>query len=145
MKMGIVHHTETAMRIIGILILFVTCLALATPAAAQTKIQNPTLIAFTPSPDHALISNYRAEILSSAGAVMATIDLGKPAICLVASGACLGIPVGDIPAAIQVQPIAFGSYTIVVRAMAGTIAGVPSPPTEVFDRAPGAPSKGTLK
>ena len=100
--------------------------------AKTPPVQNPSGIAFTPSSDHANITAYEAEIRTSpGGAVIQTLNLGKPG----------PNTQGEIVVAMNAQPIAFGSYVIVVRSIAGTVRGPVSTPTDIWERAPGAPSK----
>lgn len=119
-------------------------LAFATPAAAQSApIQNPGTVIFTPSPDHATITSYKVELVNSSGTVIQTLDIGKPAPC---TASCpVGVAVGEAFAAINVQPITFGSYTAVMRSVAGAVVGPPSPASDIWERAPGAPSKPKMK
>lgn len=109
----------------------VCLLGVPTLSTAQAPVQNPTAVIFTPSPDHDLINTYLVEIRNSLGAVIQTIDVGKPTPD--AQNECR--------ATLNVQPIAFGSYTITMRSVAGGITGPQSTPTEVWTRAPGPPSK----
>lgn len=105
-------------------------IASAAPIAAQT-VQNPTRIVFTPSADHDAISEYEADIVTADGKVLQTINLGKPPVD--AANECT--------ATINVQPVAFGRYTVVMRAVAAGIRGPNSAPSNTWERAPGAPSK----
>lgn len=49
----------------------------------------------------------------------------------------------DLP--VNVQPTAFGSYTFVARAVAGSIKTSNSPNSDPWERAPGPPSKPVVK
>ena len=123
-------------NLITSLVVLATVLVVATPVAAQVPpVKNPTGIAFTPSPDHAALTSYEADIRSSAGTVVQTISLGKPA----------PNASGEIVVTLNVQPIAFGTYTIVVRSLAGSLSGPPSVPSDAWERVPGAPSKPTMR
>ena len=119
-------------------VLFLLALVLPSLASAQTTapIQNPTLIAFTPSPDHANIAAYQVIIMQGA-TVVQTLDIGKPNPC--AASCPAGVAVGEASAVINVQPINFGSYTIVMKAVAQGITGPASTPTDPWERAPGPP------
>lgn len=116
----------------------------AAPAWAQSApIQNPSLIVFTPSPDHATISSYQVVILDAKDAAVQTLDIGKPNPC---SASCpAGVAVGEASAAINVQPVAFGRYTVVMKSVGGGITGPASPPSDVWERAPGSPSKPKVR
>lgn len=109
------------------------CLVIAGAASAQTpaRVQNPGSLLFEPSPDHDKLTAYEADIKDAKGVVVQTIAVGKPAVT--ATGECV--------VALNVQPISFGSYTIVIRPVAGSVVGPASTPTDVWDRAPGPPTK----
>ena len=127
-----------------LLFAFAFLFLIAGNASAQAApIQNPGLVVFTPSPDHAVITSYKVEIINAAGAVLQTLDIGKPAPCVTACPT--GVAVGEASAAINVQPITFGTYTVVMRSVAGGITGPPSPASDAWERAPGAPSKPKVK
>lgn len=111
-------------------------LVTASPVLAQVPpIKNPVGITFTPSPDHAILTSYEADILATTGAVVQTLSLGKP------------VPDAQnvISVNLNVQPITFGTYTIVVRSLAGALTGPPSLPTDPWERVPGAPSKPVVR
>lgn len=119
-----------------ILLPFLAVLLFATAVSAQTRIQNPSGLSFTASPDHATLTNYEADLVRvSDTSVVQTLNIGKPTPD--ANGVC------SVP--LNVQPVAFGSYVVVMRSVAGGVKGPDSQPSEVFDRAPGAPSKVTVK
>lgn len=124
----------------------ISLFVLALPAFAQAQtapVQNPGMVIFTPSPDHASITSYKLDLVNAQGAVIQTLDVGKPAPC---TASCpTGVAVGEAFANINVQPIAFGSYTAVMRSVAGSVTGPPSPASDVWERAPGAPSKPKVR
>lgn len=127
------------------LALILACLALSVPASAQTTPpQNPNAVVFTPSSpaDHDQLTAYEATILDSAGAVVQVLNLGKPALCPTTTCPAT-VPAGDVFAPLNVQPIKFGSYTIVIRGVAGAVRGPQSDPSNVWERAPGKPGKPT--
>ena len=95
---------------------------------AQTIPTNPRGVAFT-CPDHAVDDGHDVEIrVRATGATVQVINGGDPA--------AVG---GEVTINFNVQPIAFGSYDLVVRAKAGSLSSVNSPAAN-FDRVPGAPS-----
>jgi hypothetical protein len=126
-------------------LLFLMIVGLPPEASAQAApVQNPGLVIFTPSPDHANITSYKLEIIRvSDGSVIQTLDVGKPAPCVTACPT--GVAVGEASAAINVQPIAFGDYTAQMRSVAGAVTGPASPASDPWQRAPGSPSKPKLK
>jgi hypothetical protein len=110
-------------------------LFVAVAAEAQTApVKNPRAVLFD-SPDHNLpeLTGYEVDILSPAGAVVQTISVAKAATTLVGT---------DVRVDINVQPVTFGTYTVVVRAVAS--GGVKSPnslPSDAWERSPGPPGK----
>lgn len=100
------------------------------PAAAQTPIKNPAALVFA-CPDHAGDDQHEIDIVRvSDGVVVATVLGGDPP----ANAA------GDVVIPLNVQPIAFGLYRFVARAVAGTVKSDNSLPSEVWERAPGRPT-----
>lgn len=98
------------------------------------NVKNPTGLEWEPSSDHALVTVYEADILSPAGAVMSTMNLGKPTCATLCT------------ASVNVQPTAFGvGYSMQVRAVAGAAKSDNVPTLNKFDRVPGGPSKVTIK
>lgn len=116
----------------------VVILLLAWPAlvSAQTPpVKNPTGVVFT-SVDHLLLSAYEVDIVREGdGIVMQTLTLTPPA----------PLPNGEIQLAFNVQPITFGAYRFVIRAVAGTVKSEGSAPSDQWQRVPGAPSKPLVK
>lgn len=98
--------------------------------AEQTIIKNPSGVSFT-SPDHDMVDNYEIDIVRvSDGVVIQTIQGGHPA----------ADASGTVTVTFNIQPIAFGEYRVVVRAVAGTQKSDNSDPSEVWSRAPGRPT-----
>lgn len=114
-------------------------LVLPTVGSAQTlvpDVRNPTAVEFTPSVDHALVDSYELDIVKPDGTVLQTLNVGKPVPD--ATNTCR--------ATLNVQPIAFGvGYALKVRARAGTAVSDDAVSVNKFIRAPGGPSKVTLK
>jgi len=109
-------------------------LALVLQVAAD--VNNPSKIAFTVSADHALVSNYEADIVRPDGSVAQTLNIGKPS----PDGA------GNVEAPINVQPVTFGKgYWIVVRARANDAVSDDVRSENKFNRVPGGPSKVVAK
>ena len=104
-------------------------------ASAQT-VHNPTMVEFTPSPDHAVITSYELDLVrASDNAVIQTLNVGKPAVD--ADGKCR--------ASVNVQPVTFGTYYAKMRSVASGVVGLDSPNSENWVRSPGAPSKPVVK
>jgi hypothetical protein len=122
---------RTVCLLVGLLVLF------ASPVFAQAAdVDNPSAVAFTPSIDHALVTNYELDILRPDGTVLQTINIAKPTPD--ATNTCT--------AAVNVQPVAFGTgYSFRLRAIAGTAASAYTVSVNKFNRVPGAPSKLTGK
>ena len=76
-----------------------------------TIIKNPTKLQFT-CPDHAVDTGHEADIVNAGGVVIQTLTIGDPAEVA-----------GKVLAAINVQPIVFGSYMIKVRATVQPVNG----------------------
>ena len=102
----------------------VAALLLSVSTTAQTVIKNPRAVTFT-CPDHGRDDGHEVDIINSAGVVIQTLQGGDPPAD--ASGV--------VTVVLNVQPIAFGSYTIVVRAVAGTAKSTNSVPSDVWERA----------
>lgn len=116
-------------------------LACAAPVAAQAAdVNNPTAIAFTASTDHAVLTNYEADIFKPDGTLQQTLSLGKPT-----PDATLTCTV-----AISAQSYPFGAgYTVRVRSVAptpaGPVAGDWALASNKFNRVPGKPGTPVLK
>ncbi len=100
--------------------------------------KNPAAVAFE-SPDHAKLTGYEVDIVSAANAVVQTVTTGK------GTQDTAGVVTLPFP----VQQLAFGLYTVRVRAVA-TVAGAQvksadSAPSDVFERAPSQPIKVTIR
>jgi hypothetical protein len=120
----------------------VAAVILGGATAAQAQIRNPRAVQFA-CPDHDQDTGHELDILDSTGKVIQTLELGDPA----ASGTGTlpdGTPAPLVTATINVQPVAFGTYTAVVRAVFGTAKSDPSQPSDPWVRAPGRPDKPTL-
>jgi hypothetical protein len=118
---------------IGLVLL---ALVLAAPVYAQeAQVKNPSAVEFTPSVDHAVVTAYELDILRPDGSVLQTINIGKSE------------PVdGVCKASLNVQPVAFGrDYSVRLRAMVGTASSDYAVSENKFERAPGGPSKITIK
>jgi len=99
-----------------------------------TNVKNPTAVEFT-SDDHAKLTGYEIDIVSSAGAVVQTIPTGKGT----------QDPTGLVTVPFAVQPLAFGSYTVRVRSVASALKSVDSAPSPSWDRVPAQPVKVTIR
>ena len=111
----------------------------ATPALAQTPpVKNPVAITFT-SADHAnaAVTGYTVEIVRTDGSVLTTLQVAKSNTTVQTNG--------DIRVPLNVQPIAFGTYTIRAYTVAGTVLSVSSPASDPWERVAGAPSKPTVQ
>jgi hypothetical protein len=111
---------------------------LALTAFAQNVV-NPTQVQFTVSLDHALVTSYALGIFANATSLTpigAEITLGKPTPD--ANGVAL--------VSINTQPVTFADGMVArVRAIAGTVSGLWSDPSNLWDRKPGSPSKVIAK
>jgi hypothetical protein len=108
---------------------------IAAAVVAQVSIvRNPRAVVFE-CPDHDQDTGHEIDIVRvSDGAVIQTIQGGDPA-----SGAVVdGLPSVTIP--INVQPVIFGAYRVVVRAVAGSFKSDSSDPSAIWERAPGKPT-----
>lgn len=104
------------------------------PVQAQVPpVKNPTAVEFT-SADHATVTGYEVDILNGT-TVLTTLSLGKGTL----AGGIVTLP-------LNVQPIAFGTYTLRIRAVASpTLKSENSPSSDPWDRVPVAPGKPTNK
>lgn len=93
-------------------------------------VKNPSAVTFT-CPDHDQDTAHEIDIVDSNGVVVQTIIGGDPA----------PNADGSVTIPINVQPIKFGTYTFIVRATAGGVKSPDSPPSDPWERAPGAPGK----
>lgn len=127
-------------------------LAFAGVAQAQTPpVKNPGGVTFT-SVDHnsAAVTGYTVEILRPDNSVLSTIQVAKSATTIVDPGTVATGP--RVRINLNVQPIAFGNYTLRLFTVAtatapatGSVLSDPSPNSDVWERVPGPPSKGTLQ
>ncbi len=106
----------------------VVALVFAAPVSAQAVgPKNPTSATFS-SIDHAAVTGYEIDIIASAGAVVQTLSLGKGV--LAPAGACGVTTDPCVTLTMNVQPIAFGTYTIRVRAIAAAVKSADSPTSD---------------
>lgn len=111
-------------------------LAAAVFAQLSPDVTNPSGVQFTASPDHALLDSYELDILRPDGTVLQTLNLGKPT----------PDATNTISAPLNVQPIAFAnSYSVRIRAKAGTAVSADALSVNKFNRVPGSPTKVTVK
>lgn len=100
-------------------------------SVAQQPIRNPSAVAFL-CPDHAQDTEHEIDIVRVSDAqVVATLLGGDPPLNAQ----------NEVVVPINVQPIAFGQYQFVARAVAGTVKSANSVPSDIWERTPGAPSK----
>lgn len=100
-------------------------------AVLQTPpVVNPRAVVFT-CPDHAQDTGHEIDVVDASGTVIQTIQGGDPA----------EDAAGEVRVELNLQPVAFGSYTLRVRATAGTLKSPDSVPSDVWFRAPGQPGK----
>ncbi len=117
------------------LLLTLAMVGLAATAQAQ-NVKNPSRAEWTCSADHAVIDGYRLDIMDKTGAVLQTLDMGKPTPD--ATNTCAG--------ALNVQPVKFDTnYVARIRAYAGAAESDNSTNSNAFDRVPGKPSNVVLK
>ena len=117
--------------------LCVLFLLVVAPVAFAQDVTNPSQVEFGLSIDHEGISSYEVDLVDAGGAVLATIDLGKPP----------GVAGDVVQVAILVQPIPFGHYTGDFRAVPTdpTFASDDVPGENEFDRKPGGPSRPSFR
>lgn len=113
-------------------------LAASTAYAQTPPVKNPTAIQFT-SADHNLtaVTGYEVDIVRSDAVVLQTLQVAKTSTTT--------LPDGSIRVPLNVQPIAFGTYTVVVRTVAGAIKSDSSVPSDPWERVPGRPGKPTVQ
>jgi hypothetical protein len=97
-------------------------------------VKNPTTVTVPNCPDHDQDTGHEIDILDGAGVVVQTIAAGDPPAVS-----------GAVTFAINIQPVKFGDYTVVVRATAGAVKSPNSPASDVWQRSPGAPGKAIVK
>lgn len=113
---------------------------LAAPVAAQTTPpRNPTAIAFT-SEDHdnPELTGYEVDFVRN-------VDQVVVQTVVVPKASSTRLSTGEIGVTVNVQPTAFGTYTFTVRAVAGAVKSGTSLPSEVWQRAPGAPGRPLIR
>ena len=109
-------------------------LALAVHASAYAQnVKNPSTLLFTASVDHSSLSSYEVDIKrASDSTVVSFFDIGKPT------------PNTDGVVTYNIQPrimsLSFGTYFVVVRAVAGALKSADSNVSNNLDRVPGPPS-----
>ena len=98
---------------------------------SQSVVKNPTGLGFT-SPDHSQVETYQVDIVRESGEFVQTLSFSNsPVIPLVG---------GEVVLAINVQPIVFGRYQFIARAVGGGVTSDDSLPSAVWERAPGRPT-----
>ena len=117
------------------LLLTILCVSLGglllvtVPGYAQSPPKNPNTVGFT-CPDHDRDDQHEIDIVREGdGVVVATLLGGDPPLVN-----------GEVILTLNVQPIAFGRYRFVARAVAGAVKSDNSTPTEVWERVPGSPT-----
>lgn len=114
-----------------VVVLSVMLALVCAQAMGQTPVRNPSGIAFL-CPDHDRDDQHEVDIVrESDGVVVQTLLVGDPE----------ALPGAEVVVSVNVQPIALGSYRFVVRAVAGAVKSDNSVPSDIWERAPGAPSK----
>jgi hypothetical protein len=103
--------------------------------SAQTPVKNPTLVIVPACPDHDQDTGHEIEILTPQGSSVQVLQVGDPP----------REPNGEVRFQVNVQPIKFGQYVVVVRATAGAVKSDNSPPSDAWERVPGAPSKPAVQ
>ncbi len=121
------------------MILWMALVVLLVPAVSMAQnVKNPSAVAFE-STDHAKVTGYEVDIVSSTGVVLQTQQGGKGT----------QDAAGVVTVAFSVQNVAFGTaYTVRVRAIvAGTpvLKSVDSDPSPAWDRVPAQPVKVTIR
>lgn len=104
-------------------------------AGAQTIVKNPTKAIFNPGPDNALITSYEIDIIKTDGTVAQTLSFPKQAVDAN----------GEVTLSINVQPVAFGDYTAVVRNVFGAYKSINSAPSDLWQRVPGQGGKPKMQ
>jgi len=95
-------------------------------------LRNPSGLCFT-SADHANVTAYEIDIVKiTDGTVLQTMIVQKSATTMVGT---------EVRVDVNVQPVAFGTYTFRARAVVATVKSIDSVPSDPWDRAPGQPSK----
>src|SRR3990167_1388606 len=108
--------------------------AVAGAVAQVPAVKNPSGVTFT-SPDHETVTGYEVDVLSGTS-VLTTLVLGKGTQAVD----------GVVTLPLNVQPIAFGTYTLRIRAVASPVLkSANSPASDPWERVPGAPSKGSVQ
>ena len=125
-----------AVGLAGMFTLGVAILVLGTCGVASAQVpavKNPSALTFT-SADHAnaAVTGYEVDILNGA-TVVQTLVIAKSATTV--------LPNGDVKVTLNVQPIAFGTYKLQVRTVAGAVKSDNSVASDDWVRSPGAPSK----
>lgn len=112
--------------------LLATAFLLILPAltAAQT-VKNPTKAIFKPGADAAAVTGYELDIIKADGSLSQTLSF--PAQVPDAAG--------DVTLTLNLQPVAFGTYTAVVRNVYNAVKSINSNVSDPWERAPGQPSK----
>jgi hypothetical protein len=113
-----------------ILLIALLVLVVASLASGQT-------VTFTASADHATIDRYvLGWFAAGATAPQIEVDLGKPCT------ADLTVPCSKL---LDAKPLAFGTYTVKVRAVAGAVTSIWSDPSNTWTRLPLPPGAPAVK
>lgn len=125
------------MRIFNFILLAVIGLLLTANYSYSQTVNNPTAVEFT-SPDHnvAETTGYEIDIVQGS-TVVQTLTVAKANTTVLSNG--------DIHVNVSVQPIKFGTYTVVVRTIAGSLKSSNSLASDPWNRVPGAPGKPIVK
>lgn len=116
------------------LVMLVMLMAASLSYAQVPPVKNPTSIEFL-SADHALATGYEVDIINNGNVVIATLVTGK------------GTQAADgtVTLPLNVQPIAFGTYTSRVRTVAGSAKSATSVSSDPWERGPQATGKPVVK
>jgi len=123
-------------RILIVLLTFALLGLLASAASAQ-NVTNPSVLTFTASIDHAVLTSYVVGFFAAgAQEPMQESDIGKPT------------PDGTntVTVTVNTRPIAFGmDYTVKVKSVAGSIVGEWSSASNPWNRRPGKPGDPAIR
>lgn len=99
-------------------------------ALSQVVIKNPSAVAFI-CPDHLTDDQHEIDIVRvSDGTIVQTLLGGDPALNMD----------GEVVIPVNVQPVGFGLYRFIARAVAGGVRSDNSAPSPIWERAPGKPT-----
>ena len=114
---------------------FIILLGASSAYAQVPPVRNPTALVFNSiDHDNAALTGYEVDFIRlSDGAVIQTVVVAKNATVKLADG--------TIKLTLNIQPVAFGAYAFVARAVAGTLKSDNSVASDEWDRVPGPPTK----